>query len=151
MTQLPPEDQPDAIWIDHVGSIPVHYDDDPRFEVEKAARSEGIRQAQAMHTADDLLAGMVADDWHVRIEVIDRLIARAKEDDRTVPVLLQALRADAVPDVRLGVALGLAWFEGDVRVVAGLREALSDPDEDVRDCARQSLIQVGEDPDSKDV
>ena len=43
MTSLAPEDQPDVIYIGPVGPIPVHYEDDPRFEEERQAWQRLIR------------------------------------------------------------------------------------------------------------
>ena len=88
MGKLPPEDQPDAIHIGPVGPIPIFHEDDPRLADDRAAWSAARKKAQAMHSADDLLDGLTHADWRVRHQVIDRLIARARDDARTLPVLL---------------------------------------------------------------
>jgi len=59
MDDLPPKDQPDVVWIGPVGPIPIHYEDDPRFEEERAQWSEARsrlsrdRQRSAPHLARD--------------------------------------------------------------------------------------------------
>jgi hypothetical protein len=80
-----PHDQPDAIDIGPVHGIPIIDPDDPRFQSERHAWSEARARAQAMHSADELLQGLRDDDWMVRFEVVDRLVARAHDDERTVP------------------------------------------------------------------
>ena len=55
MNDLPPEDQPDVVWVGPVGPIPIHYQDDPRFEEERAAWSHARKKAQALHSAEELL------------------------------------------------------------------------------------------------
>jgi hypothetical protein len=42
--------------------MPIHYEDDPRFEEERAAWSDARKKAQALHSADELLGGVVDDD-----------------------------------------------------------------------------------------
>jgi hypothetical protein len=59
--------------------------DDPRFAAEQAAWSAARRKAQALLSAEDLLAGVGDDDWHVRHESLDRLKARWRDDPRTFP------------------------------------------------------------------
>jgi hypothetical protein len=90
MANLPPEDQPDTVSIGPVEGIPVHYEDDPRLEAEHRRWSVARRKAQAMHGVDELLRGLHDDDWRVRHEVVDRLVARGKDDPRTLPELLTA-------------------------------------------------------------
>lgn len=78
--QLPPEDQPDTIDIGPVKGIPIFHDDDPRLEEDRALWSAATRKAQALHSADELLAGLRDHDWRVRHESVDRLVARAKDE-----------------------------------------------------------------------
>jgi hypothetical protein len=88
MNELPPEDQPDVVWVGPVGPIPIHYEDDPRFEEERAAWSHARRKAQALHSAEELLGGVVDDDWRVRCESIVRLaapLARRSADPSGAP------------------------------------------------------------------
>jgi hypothetical protein len=118
MTMLPPEDQPDAIDIGPVRGIPIIDPDDPRFEGERRAWSQARAKAQAMHSADELLQGLCDDDWMVRFEVVDRLIARARDDERTVPALLAAAD-DSVPAVRETVVMRLCHFS-DGRAVSAI-------------------------------
>jgi hypothetical protein len=111
--ELPPEDRPDEFWIGEVGPIPIQYDDDPRLAEDRHAWSKATARAQAMHSADELLAGLVDPDWRVRYEVVDRLIAIARDDRRTLPALLKALVHDAAWQVRDAVALRMSDFERD--------------------------------------
>ncbi len=143
---LPPEDQPDEIWIGLVGPIPVHYDDDPRLEEQRAAHYRATAKAQAMHTAEELLAGLTDHDWRVRHEVVDRLIARWGQDERTLPALMRAALDDPAWQVRDAVVMRLHDFDKEL-VMPVLREAQRDEHEDVRSAANYSLAQLGV-PDS---
>jgi hypothetical protein len=100
VSELPLEDRPDSIWIGPVDPIPVHYEDDPRFEDERAAWSSARKKAQALHTADELLDGVTDSDWRVRFESVDRLAARWHDDSRTLPALLELAEHDLVWQVR---------------------------------------------------
>jgi HEAT repeat protein len=146
VSHLPPEDQPDVIWIGPVGPIPIHYEDDPRFEEERALWHDANVRSQAMLTADELLAGLENGDWRVRHGVIDRLIARASDDERTVPALIAHLHHDTHCAVRQHVAMALTAFSYDARVVDALRKAASDEDADVRWSVAFSLFQLGSGP-----
>jgi hypothetical protein len=55
MNELPPEDQPDVVWVGPVGLIPIHYEDDPRFEDEPVAWSNARKKAQGLHSVEQLL------------------------------------------------------------------------------------------------
>jgi HEAT repeat protein len=105
MDELPPEDQPDTIQIGPVGPIPVFHEDDPRLADDRAAWASARRKAQAMLSADELLDGLADPDWRVRHEVVDRLIARAREDPRTLPALLRAAMQDEAWQVRDAVTM----------------------------------------------
>ncbi len=131
MADLPPEDQPDTISVGPIEGIPIIEDDDPRFEGERAAWSAARKRAQAMHTPDELIAGMSDADWRVRHEVVDRLAARGKDDPRTVPTLLRAVAEDPAWEVRASAVMAVGWFD-DERVAEALRAAMSDPHADVR-------------------
>ena len=96
-----------------------------------------------MHSADDLLAGLRHDDWMVRHEVVDRLVARAHDDPRTAPALLEAA-TDEVWQVRDAVVMRLNEFPSD-STIAVLRLALADDEDEVRWAASYSLGQLGED------
>ena len=63
-----------------------------------------------MHSADELVAGMSDDNWLVRDEVVDRLLARAGDDERTLPLLLDHLRQDEAWQVRDHIASALAGY-----------------------------------------
>ena len=86
--QLPPEDQPDTIDVGPVKGIPIFHDDDPRLEEDRALWSAALRKAQALHSPDELLSGLRDHNWRVRHESVDRLVARAKDDPRTLPALI---------------------------------------------------------------
>ncbi|HEY5011632.1 MAG TPA: HEAT repeat domain-containing protein [Acidimicrobiia bacterium] len=75
-----------------------------------------------MHSPDELLAGLLDPDWMVRIEVIDRLIARGRDDPRTVPALITAAESDASPDIRSTILMRLHRFQSN-RVIDLLRSA----------------------------
>jgi HEAT repeat protein len=142
MNELPPEDQPDVVCLGPVGPIPIHYEDDPRFEEERAAWSHARRKAQALHSAEKLLEGVVDDDWRIRFESIDRLAARWHDDPRTLPALLDVAEHDSVWQVRSSATMRLVDFDPDA-VVAVARRGLSDPSDDVRWSANFVLFQFG--------
>jgi tetratricopeptide (TPR) repeat protein len=106
-----------------------------------------------MHSADELVAGMGHDDWLVRCEVIDRLLARAPEDERTVPVLLEHLRRDESSEVRGAIASALWWLAPSPRggqlhrqhdmIVETLIASERDLDSDVRWHVQDSLYEFG--------
>jgi len=143
VSDLPPEDQPDTIDIGPVQDIPVHYEDDPRLGEERAIWSAARAKAQAMHSADELVAGLDDPDWRVRHEVVDRVAARWKDDPRTLVALTRSLANDAAWQVRDAAAMALAWFSPP-EVVPALQTALSDPNEKVRESAACSLGFLGE-------
>ena len=137
----------DQIWIGPVGPIPIRDETDPEFIAEQAAWHEPRARAQAMVTVDEHLAGLADPDWRCRYEVIDRLVARGKNDPRTLPALLSALRADSAWQVRDCITMRLHEFpQADVEAV--LREAQKDAHPEVRWSARYSLTQLGLDPSS---
>jgi HEAT repeat protein len=143
MANLPPEDQPDTVSIGPVEGIPVHYEDDPRLEAEHRRWSVARRKAQAMHVVDELLRGLHDDDWRVRHEVVDRLVARGKDDPRTLPELLTAGEEDRALKVREAVLLRLSEFDRELDLPV-LHEAADDPQSEVRWAASHSLNQLGE-------
>jgi HEAT repeat protein len=104
-------------------------------------------KAQALHNPDDLLTGMVDGDWRVRHQVVDRLIARARTDDRTLHALLDRLACDSAWQVRDAVAMAINSFKNDGRVVQALRVAIADESDEVRWSAAHSLRQLGEAPE----
>jgi HEAT repeat protein len=139
---LPREDQPDNIDIGPVRGIPIIHDDDPRFAEERAAWSRAGAGAQAMHSADALLGGLRDDDWMVRHEVIDRLVARAGDDPRTGPALIVAA-GDSSWEVRSAAVMQLGHF--GAALVERVRAALTDEHPEVRDSAGLALEMLGED------
>jgi HEAT repeat protein len=126
MERRPREDMPDEIWIGPVGPIPIFHQDDPRFVDERAAWSIANKKSQAMHSADELIDGLTDPDWRVRFGVVDRLIARARDDDRTLPALLRTAEMDPAWQVRSAVAVRLHEFERS-RLDATLKRRLDDP------------------------
>jgi hypothetical protein len=142
MNELPPKDQPNVVWIGRVGPIPIHYEDDPRFEDERVAWSKARTKAQALHSAEELLEGVTDDDWRVRFESVDRLAARWHDDGRTLPVLLELAEHDPVWQVRARGTMRLVDFDRDA-VVPIARRGLNDPSADVRWSANLGLFQFG--------
>ena len=111
MKALPPEDQPDEIWIGPLGPIPIIDEDDPRFEAERAAQSAANKKAQALHSADELLEGLRDPDWRVRLESVPRLAVRWKGDPRTLEAILHAAANDESWQVRGAAVMKLTEFE----------------------------------------
>src|SRR5437870_6204070 len=83
----------------------------PRFMADQAAWHEPRAHAQAMVTVDEHLASLGDPDWRCRHEVIDRLVARGKND--------------AARQVRDCIAMKLHEFPR-TDVEAALREAEKD-------------------------
>ena len=73
---------------------------------------------------------------------MDRLVARAKDDPRTLPTLLETAPSDEVWRVRDAVVVRLVNFDAS-DVLDALRRAASDPHPEVRDSARYALGQLG--------
>jgi HEAT repeat protein len=142
VSHLPPEDQPDVVWIGPVGPIPVYHDDDPRLADDRAAWSAARKLAQAMITADELLEGLTHPDWRVRHDVVERLVARAGDDERMIPALLVAVQDDPYWQVRDAVIMALRWPD-DERVQSVLRSAQRDPHEEVQWSANYKMTQFG--------
>jgi hypothetical protein len=143
--ELPPDDQPDAISIGPVRDVPIIDDDDPRFEGERAAWSRAHSVAQGLHSPDELIDGLTSEDWIVRYECVDRLIARARNDERTLPALLHAAVTDPDWQVRDKIVIRLHEFPGE-STVGVLCEARDDQQAEVRWSAGFSLFQLGIDP-----
>lgn len=144
--ELVPEDRPRTICIGPIRNIPVVADDDPRLAASRAAWSAATRTAQALHTADELLAGLRAHDWRVRHQSVDRLVARWPRDRRTLPALLHAAVRDRSWEVRDAVVMRLDEFDRGA-VLAVLRTAAHDVHREVRWSARFALFQAGCGPD----
>lgn len=141
MRKVPPDDQPHAVWVGPVGPIPINYEDDPRFAEERAAWSHARKAAQTLHSADELLQGVVDDRWRVRFESIDRLAARWHDDPRTLPALMELAEHDCVWQVRSRATMRLVDFD-PVAVVPVAWRGLSDSSADVRWSAKFVLLQL---------
>jgi hypothetical protein len=135
----------DEIWIGPVGPIRVWDENDPEFIAERAAWHEPRARAQAMMTVEEHLTGLGDSNWRCRHEVIDRLVARGKDDRRTLPALLNVLTTDPAWQVRDAVAMTLHEFP-PADVEAALRKAENDAHPDVRWSAQYSLSQLGLNP-----
>ncbi len=135
----------DQIWIGPVGPIRIRGENDPEFIAERAAWHEPRARAQAMVTVEEHLAGLADPDWRCRHEVIDRLVARGKDDSRTLPALLNVLTTDPAWQVRDAVVMTLYEFPA-ADVEAALRKAENDAHPDVRWSAQYSLSQLGLNP-----
>lgn len=142
MNELPPEDQPDVLWIGSVGPIPIIDEDDPRFAEERAKWSRARAKAQSLHSAEELLAGVRDVDWRVRHESVPRLLARWHDDDRTLLTILELAEHDPVWQVRSAAIMKLLSFDSDSVPVAA-RRALDDASEEVRWSANYVLFQLG--------
>jgi HEAT repeat protein len=139
--QLPPDDQPDTIDVGPVHDIPIIERDDPRFIDDQAAWSRARKDAQARCSADQLLDGLTSEDWRVRYEVVDRLVARSSSDPRTLPALITAAQSDPAWQVRDKAVGRLSEFAGP-SVEATLRSSLNDSRSDVRESAELELNQL---------
>lgn len=95
-----------------------------------------------MVSPDELLEGLRNADWRVRFEVIDRVIAKAKDDPRTLPRLLELAENDPAWEVREAILMRLHQFARS-RVLRVLRDALNDPHPEARWSARYALDQLG--------
>lgn len=81
-------------------------------------------------------------DWRVRHELVDRLIARARDDVRTLPTLLAEAADDEAWQVRDAVVLRLNEFN-QIAVLPALRRAEQDPVRDDQWSAQCLLFQLG--------
>jgi hypothetical protein len=142
MNELPPEDQPDVVSIGPVGPMPIHYEDDPRLEDERASWSEARKKARALHSAEEPLEGVADDDWKVRFESVDRLAARWHDDARTLPTLLELTEHDPAWQVGDRGMMRLLDFDRDSVVPTAWR-GLNDPSADVRWSVNFVLFQFG--------
>jgi HEAT repeats len=115
---------------------------DPRFAVEREAWTLAARKAQSLHSADELLAGVADDDWHVRYESIDRLKGRWHDHDRTFPVLAELAERDSKWHVRGKALTALLDFDRD-EVASIAERAMQDPSTHVRWDANVVLYQLG--------
>ena len=148
--ELPPEDRPDLVSIGPIKGIPVIHEDDPRFVEERAAWAAATQKAQSLLSADDLIEGIADPDWRVRHGSVDPLIARARDDVRTLPTLLAAAAGDEAWQVRDAVVLRLHEFD-QLAVLPALRRAERDPVRDVRWSAQYSLFHIGLGPYPDDI
>ena len=108
------------------------------------------QKAQSLLSADDLIEGIADPDWRVRHGSVDPLIARARDDVRTLPTLLAAAAGDEAWQVRDAVVLRLHEFD-QLAVLPALRRAERDPVRDVRWSAQYSLFQMGLGPYPDDI
>jgi len=124
------------IWIGPVGPIPV-YKEAPL----PPGAAEGIARAQRLRTLDDHLVALRTDADHwTRREVVPRLAARGRDDERTVPALMAALLQDPSAAVRDAAAMALWSYADDERVADAFAHALGDGDADVRWSAAYGLV-----------
>lgn len=140
--QLPPEDRPDTIDVGPVKGIAIFDEDDPRLEQDRDLWAVASRKAQALHTTDELLSGLHDDDWRVRHESVDRLVARGKDDPRTLPALIAAGLSDKAWQVRDAAVMRLMDFRCTDSTSA-LQQAQHDPHPEVRESATYCLEQIG--------
>jgi HEAT repeat protein len=137
-----PEDWPATVEPGRRASAPIVADSDPHPQDEKSAWFAAARTAQDLYTADELLWGLRHHDWHVRVESVSRLIVRARNDERTLPALLEAAIHDRSWDVRDAVVSSLTDFPSG-SVLPVLQAAAHDPHQAVRWSAEFALFQMG--------
>jgi hypothetical protein len=77
-----------------IEGIPIVDEADPRFVQEREPGRWPHTQAQALHSADELIEGMSDPVWRVRHDSVDRLVAHARNDVGTPPTLVLAATAD---------------------------------------------------------
>lgn len=115
---------------------------DPDATVREDAASTLGQIGRGVPAAADALRAALKDrSGIVHVSAARALLSMAPADKAALAVLLDSLRDDD-PKARLGVATALGDLELEVstpRVVAGLRTALKDSDEDVRRAAVYSL------------
>jgi len=143
MNHFPPEDLPDELTIGPVGPIPIIDEDDPRFEAERSVWSSARAKAQVLHSVEDLLDGLADDEWRVRFESIDRLVARGRDDPRTPLAVRRVAEHDPVWQVRARAMTRLHEFDAHL-VRRTLLRGLRDSNELVRSSARYALDQLPE-------
>lgn len=129
------------VSIGPVGPIPIV----PPVDAKTAAeRRSDAAVADALHSPEDLQAGMRHLRPGVRSRVVDRLVARGIHHPGTVPTLLDTLRNDPDTEPRFMAAMVLHRFSSDERVIPASTRAMNeDPDPDVRAEAMSSLDQLG--------
>ena len=120
--------------------IPIIQDDDPQVAEDQAAWSAARLAAQALQSADELLWGLRHHDWRVRHESVARLVARHRDDGRTLLALLGAAVHDRSWQVRDAVLWGLMEFDTGA-VLPVLQAAAHDVHEEVRWSAQFALFQ----------
>ncbi len=140
-SRQPPENQPDAIWVGPVGPIPVFHSDDFRLEADRRAGEAAAAVADALHTPDELLAGL---RHQSRGSMAGRTSTRCPGAQRCQdrPGTPQSLGGNPSWKVRDQVDMSLTGFV-EPRVVKALRLALNDENEEVRWAAEYALAQLG--------
>jgi hypothetical protein len=88
------------------------------------------------------LLGLHDHDWPVRHESVDRLVARGKDDRRTLPALIAAGLSDKPWQVRDAAVMRLIDFRS-TDSIAALRQARHDHHPEVRESATYCLQQMG--------
>jgi hypothetical protein len=140
VVELSAKDRP-HINIAAIG-IEIVRDDDPAVAEDRAAWSSARRTAQALHLAHELLWGLRHPNWRVRHESVARLVARCRDDGRTLPALLHAAVHDRSWQVPDAVIWGLMEFATGA-VLPVLQAAAHDLHEEVRWSAQFALFQKG--------
>lgn len=105
------------------------------------SRATQERLAESLVSADEHFDALERDDPVLRAIVLRRLRIRERDDARTFPALLTALKSDPSPEVRKASAVQLADYGASDDVVKALREAQAfDADAQVRWEASEILI-----------
>lgn len=111
-----------------------------RYHVARALARVGPGAAPATQTLTQILAD---EDWEVRMEAAWALAAIGPAARDAVPALIVALR-DGNTEVRRSAAWSIGHVGGAQAAASALREALKDPDREVRDAAARVLERIGE-------
>lgn len=111
----------------------------PFTSIESSATQE--RFAESLVSADEHFDALERDDPVLRAIVLRRLRIRERDDARTFPALLTALKSDPTSAVRRAAAVQLADYGATEAVVRALREVQAlDLDPEVRWEASEILI-----------
>jgi hypothetical protein len=138
-----PDDHTDSIWIASVGPIPIGSDDDPRHEDFRRLRHDARVIAQALHTAEELLAGLSHENAWVRFESVPRSVARWGDDPRVEERLREIIGSDAFPAVRQQAVMAMLDYEPGLESTKAVLSQKGHSDPDVREAVDYVLAQWG--------
>lgn len=137
-----PQDEADSIKFNGVPAVPLFEEDDFRFVQSRQIGASTTRLVDAMHSADELLAGVSDANADVRRKAVPRLVARWYSDQRVEPTLIQLAVEDSDPLVRDAATMAFLDFAPSEAILSALGIAQQDSDEDVRWSANYVLGQI---------